>query len=98
MAATLFLSHEGHKALGGAAFKRGRSRQRKVTGSILAYRAEGVWFQDSRLLRSGEMVLIKWNLVDAILSDAPTPEPVRARGVGFQISATEETHHGEGKV
>ena len=89
MAATLFLSHEGHKALGGAVFKRGRSRQRKATGSILAYRAEGVWFQDSRLLRSGEMVLIKWNLVDAILSEAPTPEPVRARGVGFQIRATE---------
>ena len=89
MAATLLLSHDGHKALGGAVFKRGRSRQRAVTGTILGYQAEGVWFQDSSLLRSGEMVLIKWNLVDAILSEAPTPEPVRARGVGFQIRATE---------
>jgi uncharacterized protein YfaS (alpha-2-macroglobulin family) len=89
MAATLFLSDEGHKALGSTVFRRGRSRRRDVTGSILGYQAEGVWFQDRGLLRSGEMVLIKWNLIDAILSEAPTPEPIRSRAVGFQTRATE---------
>lgn len=84
MAATLLLSNEGLKTLGDTFFRAGQRRRRGVTGSILGYQNEGVWFQDSRLLESGEMVLIKWKLIDAILSEAPIPEPARARTVGFQ--------------
>jgi hypothetical protein len=89
MAAKLLLSDEGLRALGSPIFRIAGRRRRGVTGSLLGYQSEGVWFQDNRLLRSGEMVLIKWDFIDAILSDVPVPEPFRARTIGFQ-SGTEE--------
>ena len=87
MAATLLLSKDGFKTLGTTFFRAGGRRRRGVRGSILGYHEQGVWFQDSRLLESGEMVLVKWNLVDAILSEAPAPELTRA--VGFRTGAVE---------
>lgn len=84
MAATLLLSSDGLKALGRTFFRPGERRRRGVKGSILGYQNEGVWFQDARLLKSRQMVLIKWKLIEAILSEAPIPEPERARTVGFQ--------------
>ncbi len=89
MAAKLLLSNEGLRALGGTIFKTGARRRRGVTGSVLDYQTEGVWFQDNRLLRLGEMVLIKWNFIDAILSEARTQEPLRARTIGFQTKTLE---------
>jgi hypothetical protein len=89
MAARLLLSNDGLKTLSNVVFKAGQRRRRAVTGSILGYQAEGIWFQDSRLLRLGEMVLIKWNFIDAILSEAPAPEPLRGRAVGFRTGAVE---------
>jgi hypothetical protein len=82
--AKLLLSNEGLKALGNTVFKIGGWRGRGVTGCVISYHSQGVWFQDTRRLRLGEMVLVKWDLIDAILSEAPSPEPVRARSVGFQ--------------
>lgn len=89
MAAKVLLSDDGLRALGSSIFKVGRRRRRGVTGSVLGYQTEGIWFQDNRLLRSGEMVLIKWGFVDAILSDVPAPEALRARTIGFQTGVTE---------
>ncbi len=89
MAAKLLLSDDGQKALGTSIFNAGRRRRRGVTGSVLGYRTEGVWFQDNRLLRLGEMVLIKWDFIDAILSDVPMLEPLRTRPIGFQAEAAE---------
>jgi hypothetical protein len=52
---------------------------------LLNYDAQGLWFQDERLLRENKMVLVKWEFVDAILSDIPTPEPTARRNVGFVV-------------
>jgi len=89
MAAKLLLSAEGRKTLGGSIFKAGKGGVRGVAGSVVGYTEEGVWFQDRRLLALGEMVLIKWNFVDAILSDAPVPEKLRAPAVGFHAGTLE---------
>ncbi|MCH8266060.1 MAG: hypothetical protein IH846_00930 [Acidobacteria bacterium] len=54
-----------------------------ISGTLLSYDAEGIWFQDDRLLRENRMVLVKWNFIDAILSDIPEREPVSRREAGF---------------
>ncbi len=89
MAAKLLLSDKGLRALGSTIFRAGARRRRGVSGSVLGYQTEGVWFQDTRLLRLGEMVLIKWNFIDAILSEILISEPLRARTIGFQTRTPE---------
>lgn len=89
MAAKLLLSEEGLRALGNTIFRAGRKPRRGVSGSVLGYHSEGIWFQDNRLLRLGEMVLVKWNFIDAILSETPIPESLRARTIGFQTRTVE---------
>lgn len=82
MTATVLLSMEGARALGGI-FGFGRKRRRAISGSVLGYHSEGVWFQDNRLLRSGQMALIKWRFVEAMVSDAAIPQPSKPKPIGF---------------
>jgi hypothetical protein len=98
MAAKILLSIEGQRTIGSFIFRLGKRQQRGIAGSVIGYTDEGVWFQDSRLLRSGEMVLIKWSFIDAILSDVPMPEPLRARTVGFHTEIGEQKQNGQGKI
>ena len=50
---------------------------------LLSYDAEGLWFQDDRLEKENRMVLVKWNYIDAVLSDIPALEPASRREAGF---------------
>ena len=88
MTATVLLSKDGLIALG-KLFKLVRRPERAVRGSVLGYQAEGVWFQDGRLLRAGQMVLIKWHFVEAILSDAAMPQPLPVKPIGFAVGTAE---------
>ena len=88
MRAKVLLSTEGASALG-TIFRLGRRKARAVRGSVLGYLNEGVWFQDNRLLRSGEMVLIKWHFVEAILSEVAIPQPLQPKSIGFVAGTTE---------
>jgi len=61
-----------------------RPEQHSAAGMVVAYDTEGVWFQDERLQRDNKMVLVKWEFIDAVLSDAPPPEAPSRRMIGFQ--------------
>ncbi len=89
---TLVLSESGWKVLGRPVFQLSARSKRGVYGALVSYQDEGVWFQDEKLSRDNKIVLVKWNFIDAILSDIPPPEPVGRRGIGFQatnVSITE---------
>jgi len=77
----LHLSKSGLQALGRGILRMG-TRVKSVSGTLLGYDAEGIWFQDDRLVRENRMVLVKWDFVQAILSDVPK-EPVSRREAGF---------------
>ncbi|MBI4480241.1 MAG: hypothetical protein HY651_09485 [Acidobacteria bacterium] len=79
---TLHLSREGSQVLGRGILKAG-ARTRSVRGTVVAYDTEGLWFQDERLVNENRMVLVKWNFIDAILSDMPAIEPAARREAGF---------------
>lgn len=88
MTATVLLSKDGLVALG-RLLKPGRRPERAVRGSVLGYQAEGVWFQDERLLRAGQMVLIKWHFVEASLSDVAISQPLPVKAIGFAVATVE---------
>ena len=79
---TLHLSRDGVQVLGRGILRLGR-RAKSVSGKLLSYDAEGIWFQDDRLVRENQMVLVKWNFIDAILSEIPKMEPISRREAGF---------------
>ena len=81
--AILLLSQAGLQAFGrifGAALQ----AERGVSGTLVSYHAEGVWFQDARLQQHNKIVLVKWSFINGILSEIPPPEPSARRRIGFQ--------------
>lgn len=87
--ATILLSETGLKVLGQGVFGLPSREQRGVSGTLVDYNGQGIWFQDSRLESEGKIVLIKWDLIDAILSDLPAPEPSGKPRIGFHTSIPE---------
>ena len=79
---TLHLSSNGVQALGHGILRL-RTRAKSLSGKLLSYDDEGIWFQDDRLLRENRMVLVKWQFIDAILSEIPAVEPATRREAGF---------------
>ena len=79
---TLHLSSSGVLVLG-RGILRSSTRAKAVSGRLLSYDTEGIWFQDNRLVRENQMVLVQWKFIDAILSDMPAPEPALRREAGF---------------
>jgi len=79
---TLHLSKEGSQVLG-RGILRLKTRVRSVRGTLYSYDVEGLWFQDDRLEKENRMVLVKWNYIDAVLSDIPALEPASRREAGF---------------
>lgn len=82
---TLFLSKEGFRALGREVFEL-PSQAKHVVGTLLSRDAEGVWFQDAKLLRDNRMVLVKWSFIDTIISEMRLPEVPERRGIGFRAA------------
>lgn len=76
--AILLLSRVGSQALGRLL----RPALRSLSGRLVSYDAEGVWFQDARLESQNKIIMVKWGFIDAILSDFPAPEPERV--IGFR--------------
>jgi hypothetical protein len=62
---------------------------RGIAGSVVQYGEEGVWFQDVGRLRSGEMVLVKWAFIEAIVCDVRISEPEARRDIGFRAMVRE---------
>lgn len=83
---TLLLSDRGLEVLGRRVFEVTQPGERWLAGALVDYDREGVWFQDGKLSRDNKIVLVKWNFIDAILSDIPQPEPVPRRSIGFQAA------------
>lgn len=81
----LFLSEDGRHVLGRRILKVA-VRTKPLEGTLLSYEAEGIWFQDARLLQDSQMILVKWNFIDAIVSDIPPLEPAASRRIGFEAA------------
>ena len=82
--ATLLLSETGARVLGSGVFPQAKPDERWVTGIMISYDEEGVWFQDERLLGQNRMVFVKWNFIDAILSETPPPDVIAGQEIGFR--------------
>lgn len=81
--ARIFLSKRG-KAIVGAFFGLGKSTSNAVDGFLVGFDDKGVWFQDDRLQQEGKSLPVKWDFVEAILSDVlgAEAEPEQG-GIGF---------------
>ena len=80
---TILLSERGLRVFGPGLLGLPEPEQHGAVGVLVAYDPEGVWFQDERLQRDNKMVLVKWEFIDAVLSDAPPPEASGRRMIGF---------------
>ncbi len=82
--ATLLLSETGARVLGSGVFPQAKPENPWIIGMMISYDEQGVWFQDERLLGQNRIVLVKWNFIDAILSETPSPETISGREIGFR--------------
>ena len=80
---TIVLSEAGVRVFGRGLLDLTLPEQRGTAGVVVAYEPEGVWFQDERLQRDNKIVLVKWEFIDAVLSDAPPAEAPSGRVIGF---------------
>jgi len=82
--AALLLSETGAQVLGRGVFPQAKPENRWIIGTMISYDPQGVWFQDERLLGENRMVFVKWNFIDAILSETQRPDTMGAPGTGFR--------------
>jgi len=83
---TLMLSDRGLEVLGHRIFEFTEPVDRTVSGALVDYDREGVWFQDTRLSKQNKMVLVKWSFIDAIVSEMQWPEVPERKSIGFRAA------------